>query len=82
MLALLDGMSADKVAVRFGVNVIAHYWTLQAFMPAMIKKDKGHVVTIASMASFLSMPGMVPYCNSKAAVMSLHEGMKHEMRFK
>lgn len=66
----------------FGVNVISNYWTLQAFTPAMIKRDKGHVVTIASMASFLSVPGMVPYCNTKAAVLSLHEGMKQEMRVK
>lgn len=79
-----SALDASEKAINnmYGVNVIAHYWTLQAFMPAMIKKDKGHVVTIASMASFLSMPGLVPYCNTKAAVLSLHEGMKHEMRFK
>ena len=77
-------LDASEKAVHnmFNVNVIANYWTLQAFTPAMIKKDKGHIVTIASMASFLSMPGLVPYCNTKAAVLSLHEGMKHEMRVK
>ncbi len=64
----------------FNVNVMAHYWTLQAFLPAMIANKKGHVVSIASMASFLSPPGLIPYCNTKAAVLSLHEGLMQEIR--
>lgn len=74
--------SEKSIHHMYDVNVIAHYWTLQAFMPAMIKQNKGHVVTLASMASFLSVPGLVPYCNTKAAVLSLHEGLKQEMRVK
>ena len=64
----------------YGVNIISHYWTLQAFLPNMIKNKKGHVVATASMASFLSPPGLVPYCNTKAAVLSLHDGLKQELR--
>ena len=64
----------------FGVNIISHYYTLQAFVPAMIKNRKGHVVATASMASFLSPPGLVPYCNTKTAVLSLHEGCQQELR--
>ena len=79
--SVLDA-TEKSVHNMFNVNVIAHYWTLQAFLPAMIKKKKGHVVTLASMASFLSPPGMVPYCNTKAAVLSLHEGLGQEMRVK
>ena len=66
--------------MTFNVNIISHYWTLQAFLPAMIRNKKGHVVALASMASFLSPPGMVPYCNTKAAVLSLHEGLMQETR--
>jgi NAD(P)-dependent dehydrogenase (short-subunit alcohol dehydrogenase family) len=64
----------------YGVNIISHYYTLQAFLPNMIKNKKGHVVATASMASFVSPPGLIPYCNTKAAVMSLHEGLQQEMR--
>ena len=46
----------------------------------MIKNKKGHVVATASVASFVSPPGLIPYCNTKAAVMSLHEGLQQEMR--
>ncbi len=32
----------------FNVNIISHYWTLQAFLPDMIKNKKGHVVALVS----------------------------------
>jgi all-trans-retinol dehydrogenase (NAD+) len=34
----------------FEVNTIAHFLMVKEFLPAMIRKDHGHVVTIASMA--------------------------------
>lgn len=46
----------DKIRRVFDVNTISHYFTVNAFLPAMISKHKGHIVTIASMASFLSGP--------------------------
>lgn len=39
------------------INLLSHYYTLQAFLPHMIAQDKGHVVSIASMASFVYAPG-------------------------
>jgi hypothetical protein len=46
----------EKVRRIFDVNTISHYFTVNAFLPSMISQKKGHVVTIASMASFLSGP--------------------------
>lgn len=51
--SVLDA-SEKSVNNMYGVNIISHYWTLQAFMPSMIKKKKGHVVTIASSKSRLA----------------------------
>ena len=28
----------------FSVNTLAHFWTLKAFLPEMIKQKKGHIV--------------------------------------
>lgn len=66
----------------FDVNIISHYYTIGAFVPAMVKAKKGHVVTLASMASFLSTPPIVTYCNTKVAALSLHEGLSNELRSK
>lgn len=78
----MDVMSATPEMLNriYGVNVICHYYTIQAFMPAMIRAKKGHVVTIASLASFVSGPGMTPYSGTKAAVLAMHEGLKAEAR--
>ncbi|KAK5133563.1 hypothetical protein LTR08_007602 [Meristemomyces frigidus] len=64
----------------FAVNVLSHYYTTQAFLPAMLAARKGHVVTIASLASFVSPPGMVPYASTKAAALSFHDGLAAEAR--
>ena len=55
----------------FEVNILSHYWTIQAFLPDMIKNKKGHIVATASMASFLTAQGMLPYAGTKAAVLSM-----------
>lgn len=40
----------------FEVNTISHYFTVNAFLPSMIAQHKGHIVTLASMASFIAAP--------------------------
>jgi hypothetical protein len=40
----------------------------------MIRKNKGHIVGLASMASFVAPPGIVDYAATKSAVMAFHEG--------
>jgi len=36
-----------KRTVRtFGVNTLAHFWTLKAFLPGMIKNKTGHIVSL------------------------------------
>lgn len=59
----------------FKINIVSHFTLIREFMPEMVKKNKGHIVGIASMASFVSPPGIVDYAATKSAVMALHEGM-------
>jgi short-subunit dehydrogenase len=40
----------------------------------MITKNKGHIVTIASTASYAGVGGMVDYTATKAGVLAFHEG--------
>lgn len=48
--------SPEKLRRIFDVNTLSHYFTVQALLPSMVKQRKGHIVTMASMASFLSGP--------------------------
>ncbi|KAK3329005.1 hypothetical protein B0H66DRAFT_634253 [Apodospora peruviana] len=75
---ILDATEKD-VRFTFDVNHFAHYWTVQEFLPAMIKANHGMVVTVASVASWVTVPNMVDYAASKAAAYSFHEGLTAEL---
>ncbi|KAB2573432.1 Dehydrogenase RED2 [Lasiodiplodia theobromae] len=64
----------------FDVNVLAHFTLAREFLPAMIENDHGHLVTVASMASFYTQAQNVSYACSKAAAMAFHEGIGQELR--
>jgi short-subunit dehydrogenase len=54
---------------------------LQEFLPAMVKSNHGHIVSLASMASFSTQATNVDYAATKAGVLVLHEGLAQELRF-
>jgi all-trans-retinol dehydrogenase (NAD+) len=64
----------------FEVNLISQFYTIQAFLPDMIKHKKGHIVTLASLASFVGTAGFCDYSASKAGVLALHEGLIQELK--
>lgn len=69
-----------QIQLTFSVNIIAHFLMVREFAPAMIRRDHGHIVTIASMASFLVHAGNVDYAASKAAALAFHEGLAQELK--
>ncbi|KAM3458270.1 hypothetical protein MY3296_000476 [Beauveria thailandica] len=64
----------------FAVNAISHWYTCQAFVPHMIEVNKGHVVTVASMASFVALAKGADYSATKAAALAFHESLNSELR--
>ncbi|KAJ5726866.1 hypothetical protein N7493_005893 [Penicillium malachiteum] len=64
----------------FDVNVIAHFLLVKEFLPSMVRRNKGHVVTMASIASFVAVGEMVDYCCSKASILAFHEGLTQELK--
>jgi all-trans-retinol dehydrogenase (NAD+) len=59
----------------FKINLISHFVLIREFLPGMLRKKKGHIVAIASMASFVAAPGLVDYCCSKVGALFLSEGI-------
>lgn len=58
----------------FRVNLISHWQTVGAFLPAMLKAKHGHIVTMASMATYVGPANIVDYGATKAGLLSFHEG--------
>ncbi|KAK7675902.1 hypothetical protein QCA50_021167 [Cerrena zonata] len=75
---LLD-LSPEDVQQTFSVNTLAHFWTLKAFLPEMIKQNAGHIINISSVAGMVGMARMTDYCASKAALISLNESLRYEL---
>lgn len=72
----LEDHQIEKI---FEVNILAHFWTTRAFLPAMMRKNHGHIVTIASSAGFVGVPYMVDYCSTKFAALGYHKSLTAEL---
>jgi len=76
---LLD-LSDEEIERTFQVNTLALFWTVRAFLPAMLRQDKGHIVTIASAASLAGAPKLTDYCSSKFAAFGFDESLRLELK--
>ncbi|KAK7417252.1 hypothetical protein QQX98_004686 [Neonectria punicea] len=76
---LLD-LAEPRIRKVFEVNIIALILLVKEFLPSMMKRNHGHIVNIASMASFSTQASNVDYGCSKAAVLSFSEGLAQELR--
>ncbi|KAH8659870.1 hypothetical protein BX600DRAFT_482032 [Xylariales sp. PMI_506] len=70
----------ERVKRVLGVNLGALWSTTKEFLPSMITRNKGHIVTVASVASFIGMAKTVDYCASKAGALAFHEGLGSEIK--
>lgn len=72
--------SEEEIRKTFDVNVFGQFWTLEAFMPHMLAKHRGHIIAISLIAGFLGLSNLVPYCTSKFAVRGFMEALYEEIR--
>lgn len=66
---------ADKVDMMLDVNFNGAVRVLGHVVPAFLRKDRGHIVLIGSLAAFRGLPGAIGYGASKAALMHLGENL-------
>jgi all-trans-retinol dehydrogenase (NAD+) len=55
------------------------FWTTRAFLPGMIQKDSGHIVTIASAGGIIGVPRLSDYSASKFAAVGFDESLRVEL---
>lgn len=72
---------SDETLERIvSINLMAHFKMAKEFLPDMIERNHGHIVTVASMASFSSIPSIASYCATKAGVLAFHECLAGELK--
>ncbi|EUC40279.1 hypothetical protein COCMIDRAFT_109230 [Bipolaris oryzae ATCC 44560] len=72
----------DEIRRTFDVNIVAHFFLVREFLPSMIRTNHGHIVTIASVASFIAIASNTDYCCTKAAALTFHEGLGQELKYR
>ncbi|KAJ2986757.1 hypothetical protein NUW58_g4876 [Xylaria curta] len=70
----------DHLRKIVGVNLMAHWFTVKAFLPHMLSQNKGHIITVASLASYVALPTSVDYSATKAGALAFHEGLACELK--
>jgi all-trans-retinol dehydrogenase (NAD+) len=70
----------ERIQKTMEVNVLPLFWTCKAFLPSMLERNSGHIVTIASAAGIIGVKGLADYCASKFAAYGFDESLRMDLR--
>lgn len=73
-------LTEKDIVKTYAVNTLALYWTIQAFLPEMQKRDSGRLVTIASAGGLAGSAHQTDYAGSKFAAVGFMESLRAELR--
>jgi all-trans-retinol dehydrogenase (NAD+) len=76
---MLMDLSDAEIRKTFDVNVLGLYWVTRAFLPTMMERRSGHVVTIASAAGLLGVVRQVDYSATKHAAVGFADSLRAEL---
>lgn len=74
----VEDMPAQDVRHLFELNVLAVIDLTQRVLPGMLERRRGHIVNVASIAGWTTMPPLTVYSSTKAAVQSFSDGLRRE----
>ena len=69
----------DLIEKTFLVNTISNFWLTKSFLPKMMEKNEGHIVTISSVAAFTATSKLSDYSASKCASFGYNEALRLEL---
>lgn len=59
-------LSSDEIELSTRVNLLSHWYTVQACLPGMLDEERGTIVTIASVLGYLGCTNLCKYPSLKA----------------
>jgi short-subunit dehydrogenase len=77
---LVDPINIGDVEKMIRINLLGTIYCIEAVLPEMLKRGKGHLAAVSSMASYKGLPGESAYCASKAALNVYMEGLRIQLR--
>jgi len=70
----------ERIIKTFEVNILAHFWTVKAFLPGFCARNNGHIVSVASVAGMIGSQRLVDYSASKFAAVGFAEALRNEIQ--
>ncbi len=77
---LLEPFNVAEMEKMFRVNTLGVVYAIEAVLPEMLRRGRGHLAAVSSLAAYKGLPGEAAYCASKAAVNSFLEGLRIQLR--
>lgn len=74
----LEFLPVEKLRFQLETNVIGQVKVTQTFLP-LIRKEKGRILNISSIAGFTAFPFKGAYCASKHALEAITDSMRREL---
>ena len=77
-----DALAADHddMAAMYQLNLLTPVRLCRDVLPRMVERGGGHVVNVSSMASVVTLPGLVDYATTKAGLSRFTAGLELELR--
>lgn len=75
-LTLVPDLALDTLKKTFDVNLFGVAESIEAVLPGMITRGRGHIVGVASLAGYRGFPWMISYSASKAALIAYLEALR------
>ncbi len=76
----LEESPLDALRRQLDVNVVAQVALMQAVLPGMRSRGRGHIVNVTSMAGTVGLPAVSFYCAAKFALEGISEALSKEVR--
>lgn len=74
-------MTLPELDRSLGTNLLAHFYTLKTFLPALTRSERGGtIVTISSVIGHTGAARLADYAAAKAGVTALHKSLAAELR--
>ena len=75
-----DQQTPEEIVKTMNINTIAPMFVARAMLPDMLKRNRGHVCTIASAGGMISNPKMSVYAASKWGVIGWSDSVRIELQ--
>jgi short-subunit dehydrogenase len=77
---LLEPFNVAEIEKMFRVNTLGVVYAIEAVLPDMLRRGRGHLAAVSSLGAYKGLPGESGYCASKAAVNTFLEGLRIQLR--